>query len=137
MLQGGWVIGQKSVEKSVDVTSVSKIVLDASNLFGVSLSTIKGSQVFLDTQMEGEYQEKYINSVKKEGTTLYIGVERAPAFHDINDKLSAHKVVSVHLDIAVPEFKEVVVYGDYTSISARGKYKLLELSTRNKPITIG
>ncbi|QLE01361.1 hypothetical protein HX109_07205 [Galbibacter sp. BG1] len=134
LFQSSISLAQKAVTKSVAAEGVSFVSIDASNLFSVSISTGNNEKIALRTTMEGEYQNEYINTIKEEGTTLFVGVEKRPLFNAPNDKLSAHKVVSVHLEIKVPKNMDVKIYGDYTEIKATGEFGVLELITGNKLI---
>ncbi|MDG3583142.1 hypothetical protein [Galbibacter pacificus] len=135
-LSGAYVYSQKAIKKVVLAKEVSFIEVDANNVFNVSMQTHKGDDVIIVTKMEGEYQNEFVNTVKEEGTTLFIGVEQRPLFNKPNDKLGAHKVISVSLEIEVPEYKEVYISGNYTGMELRGHYKSIEAITANELIVL-
>ncbi len=125
---------QKAVEKSVYAKGVALIDIDAQNVYKVSIKTHASNNVLITTVMDGEYQNEFINTIKEDGTTLYIGVENRPLFDKPNDKLSAHKVVAVALEVLVPAYKQVRIVGDYTQVYVEGKYDNLQISTGNEMV---
>lgn len=120
---------QRAVEKIYTSEGITLIDIDAEHVFQVKLSTHSAKNVEVKTIFNGEYQNEFVNTTKEDGTTLFIGVAQQPLFTNPNDKLSAHKVVSVALEIIVPAYKDVRVLGVYTEISAEGNYTNLETST--------
>jgi len=50
-----------------------------------------------------------------------------PNFKHPNDKLSAHKVISIKLKLKVPEYTEVRLYGTNSNVNASGNYKALNI----------
>ncbi len=127
---------QKAVDMVVFADGVSLIDVNAENIFSVTITTHTSDEVFITTLMDGEYQNEFVNTVKEDGTTLYLGVENRPLFDKPNDKLSAHKVVAISLNIVVPEYKEVRIHGSYTKIEASGKYAVMEATTGNETIVL-
>lgn len=57
-----------------------------------------------------------------------ISADFQPLFINPNDKLSAHKVVSIALEISVPEYKNVDVFGTNTNLYAKGIYEDLNIT---------
>lgn len=125
---------QKAVEKRVYAKGITLIDIDAQNVYKVSIKTHASNDVLIATVMDGEYQNEFINTIKEDGTTLYIGVENRPLFDNPNDKLSAHKVVAVALGVIVPAYKQVQITGNYTQVYVEGAYDNLRVSTENEMV---
>ena len=55
--------------------------------------------------------------------TLYVATKYQPLFTDANDKLSAHKVMSIELGLNIPANKSIYVSSDIASVFVNGQYK--------------
>ena len=119
---------QKKVHKVLLGESVTLIQVNAENCYEVILETVGGKAVEVDAQMDGEYSEDLQMNVSEEGNTLVLGAGFQPSFINPNDKLSAHKVVSIALKIKVPAYKNVEVYGKSSRIVAYGDYSRLDVT---------
>lgn len=108
--------------------SVNLIQVNAENCYEVILETVEGKAVEVDAQMDGEYSEDLHMNVSEEGNTLVLGAGFQPSFINPNDKLSAHKVVSIALKIKVPSYKDVEVYGNSARVIAFGDYSNLDIT---------
>ncbi|MCX2680569.1 hypothetical protein OOZ15_11510 [Galbibacter sp. EGI 63066] len=123
---------QKEVRKSISVKEITFVQVDAENVFEVVIDTHKADQIIAEAFMEGEYQNELMISLKEEGTTLWIGTEFRPSYANPNDKLSAHKVLSVALHITLPEHMELNVQGKGTTMKLSGNYKELKAVTNSQ-----
>ena len=59
-----------------------------------------------------------------------------PLFINPNDKLSAHKVVSIALEVTVPAYKSVDVFGTNTNLYASGAYRELNVALSDGRCTL-
>lgn len=90
----------------------------------------------LEASMEGEYQKDLALEVTENGNTLFVAGKFQPYFNDPNDKLSAHKVVSISLYISVPENKEVYLFGNSSNVMVEGNFKELNVVLNDGKCTI-
>lgn len=119
---------QKVIRKSIVDSSISLISIDASNSFEIEMATHKGRELIIEAAIEGEYQDDLLLKIDFEGNTMNVGAGFNSNFVNPNDKLSAHKVISIALKILLPEYKNVVVFGQECNVNASGNYKLLRVS---------
>ena len=119
--------GQKLVRKAFIGPRTETIQIDAQYCYRIDLKTASSDVVQVSASMEGEYAKDLVLSIKQSGTTAMISAGFQPLFVNPNDKLSAHKVVSIALEISVPEYKNVNVFGTNTNLYARGTYKDLNV----------
>ena len=124
----GTLQGQKLVEKAFLGSHVQSIQIDAGPCYRIDLVTGTTDQVEIVAHMEGEYARDLMISMKEEAATLKIGVGFQPGFNSPNDKLSAHKVVSIALAISLPSQKRVQLFGTGCHVRATGDYRHLEIS---------
>lgn len=102
--------------------------MNAANCFKVEFHTGDGNEINIEAEIEGEYSQDLDLKVNTNGTTVLIEAGFAPSFENPNDKLSAHKVVSILLKITIPYFKKLEVYGTNSRVILEGKYKELDVS---------
>jgi len=118
---------QKIVKKSLVDSSISLIQIDATDSYRICLSTADTDKVVVEAVIDGEYKNDLLLKVIKDGATLKIGTGYQPNFKNPNDKLSAHKVISIALNIVVPEYQQVLIFGTNSNIEAMGRYKNLKV----------
>ena len=119
---------QKLIKKTVLDDTVEQIQIDANNCFEVVLSTHKTNEIAIEAQIDGEYSRDLDLMVSEDGNSVMVSAGFQASFKHPNDKLSAHKVVSIALTIAVPEWKNVLVYGTNARVIAKGVYEKLNVS---------
>lgn len=119
---------QKLIKKSIVNGTISHIQIDAKNCFEIELGTNSGEELVIEAQIEGEYKEDLVLNIVEEGATIKINTDFQPNFINPNDKLSAHKVISIALRILVPEQKNVHVFGTNCNVIASGLYDFLKVS---------
>lgn len=119
---------QKVVKKSIGDNDIELINIDVAHCYRLDLKTVKGNEVSIEATIDGEYKRELLLSLEQEGRTYYVSSGFQPVFENPNDKLSAHKVVSIALKILVPEYLEVYVYGRSCNVTASGNYRDLTIS---------
>lgn len=124
-------LGQKVIKKSIIHPGISFISIDANNCYSVSLVTRKGEEMSMIAQIDGEYNPDLQINIKEEGSAMLISAGFRPNFVIPNDKLSAHKVVSIALQLTLPELKSVSLFGTSANVSVFGDYRDLRISLNN------
>ena len=107
---------------------ISLIQVDATNCFVVEVQTGEGNEVNIVAEMEGEYSQDLDLEVSTNGSTLFVETGFTPNFENPNDKLSAHKVVSISLKLKIPSYKNLEIYGTNTWVELEGDYDKLHVS---------
>lgn len=123
----GFLKAQKMVKKTIIDPKTSFIQIDAENCFEVILNTSNSTDLIVDAAMDGEYNPNLLVNVKQEGATIFISAGFQPNFIVPNDKLSAHKVVSIALHIKLPNFINAKVFGTSCNVMASGRYHSLDV----------
>lgn len=127
---------QKLVRKAFIGPRTETIQIDAQYCYRIDLKTSSSDEVQVSASMEGEYAKDLLISIEQSGTTAMISADFQPLFINPNDKLSAHKVVSIALEISVPEYKRVDVFGTNTNLYATGKYEDLKVTLSDGRCTL-
>ena len=119
---------QKLVKKSIVHSEISFFQIDANNCFKVDLQTSVSDELVVEAFIDGEYRKDLLIKISEEGSTLKVSAGFQPNFVNPNDKLSAHKVISIALKISLPELKRVQLFGSSSNISINGLYSDLNIS---------
>ena len=127
---------QKLVRKAFIDPRTETIQIDAQYCYRIDLKTASSNEVEISASMEGEYAKDLLISIEQSGTTAMISADFQPLFINPNDKLSAHKVVSIALEISVPEYKYVDVFGTNTNLYATGKFEDLNVTLSDGRCTL-
>ncbi|GMN09711.1 hypothetical protein MTsPCn9_17540 [Croceitalea sp. MTPC9] len=126
-----FLVGQKVVEKAILNPDQQYIQLDTKNCYLVELSTSKNKELRIEAYIEGEYTKDLVVRLEEDGSNVLVSVDFLPNFVAPNDKLSAHKVISIALKLAIPEFCDVTVFGTNSKVVAEGRYRNLKISLAN------
>lgn len=127
---------QKLVRKAFIGPRTETIQIDAQYCYRIDLKTTDSDEVQVYASMEGEYAKDLLISIEQSGTTAMISADFQPLFTNPNDKLSAHKVVSIALEVTVPAYKSVDVFGTNTNLYASGVYRELNVALSDGRCTL-
>jgi len=122
---------QKVVQNTFDARAIRLVELKAEYCYEVRVSTHKEKTVEITYIAQGEYQDEVYVSVSEENEVLRLTSGFAPLSGGFNDKLSVHKVVSLALEITVPENIQIDLNGDRTGIFISGNHKMVRSHTDN------
>ena len=117
---------QKKVEHVITIDdSITRLLFDLDNVFTIKLSSTKSNQVVIKAISEGEYANHFVITEKRDSHTLHISGNIAFTFPNYQDKLSAHKVHAIAIEILVPEHLQTFVSSDIGNVSITGMYSFL------------
>jgi len=119
--------GQKTVRKILLANHIDFIQINSENCFEIVLNTTNSKEVKVVADIEGEYSKDLDLKLNTNGGTLFIEAGFSPNFKNPNDKLSAHKVLSIALNILVPIHKVLKVEGTNSRVIVKGAYKELNI----------
>ncbi|TMU55804.1 hypothetical protein FGG15_14100 [Flagellimonas algicola] len=128
--------GQKEIKKALLDSDIEFIQINADFCYQITLQTAKTDEVYVAAQMEGEYAKDLLLTLEEKGATMLIGTGFHPNFTNPNDKLSAHKVISIALEIVVPAHRNVSLYGTSSNVDVLGDYEKLEVKLANGTCTL-
>ncbi|WP_299777566.1 hypothetical protein [uncultured Formosa sp.] len=114
---------QKRVDKIIDAQNISTLQINGANCFKIHVRALKTSEISIQTKIDGEHSEDMIVIARKSNDTLFISTRFQPLFEADNDKLSAHKLMSIELDIQVPKHINFNIKSDIASVVAEGVFK--------------
>lgn len=120
-------IAQRRLQKSFLDSHIKSVVISGEQCFQILIGTSPTQEVVVQADMEGEYQNDVFIEMETIGNTVRIGTNFAPNFERPNDKLSAHKVLSIRLNVLLPEMLNVSLSAADCQVIATGNYKALNV----------
>ena len=119
----GSILAQSKWEKKIDAPQVHSLSIELGFIQNLMVSTGTSDQYIIKTTSEGEYRDQVMLVSKEVDHWLEIYPQWAPSFITPNDKLSAHKVRALSLELIVPKGKTLEIRGEQAVVSVLGKYK--------------
>jgi len=118
---------QKKTEQIITIDeTVTHLMFDLDNVFTIKISTSKSNQVFIKAVSEGEYANHFVITQKQQDHSLTIKGAIAFTFLNKQDKLSAHKVHAIVVEIIIPEYLQIAISSDVGNVSVTGGYSSLK-----------
>jgi len=127
---------QKLVKKTIIDDTISFFQVDSSNCFIIDIQTTDTDEIVVEATIDGEYKKDLVLNVEEEGKSVTVSADFQPNFKNPNDKLSAHKVVSIALVIKLPANKNVQVFGTSSTIQTSGLYKKLRITLNDGTVQL-
>jgi len=122
------VFSQKIVKKTLVNAKSKSFQIDATNCYEVKLKTSSTKEIVVGATIDGEYQKDLLVSIEEDGSNVLVNTEFQPNFSNPNDKLSAHKIISVALEISLPEYAKANVFGTHANVTVTGSYTTLQVN---------
>lgn len=129
-------LSQTTVEHTVDVAALSHIDIDVNFVAKLHIVSRPEKVLKIKAVFEGEYQNELHVVTRQQEDKLSVGVAFSPLFEPFNDKLSAHKVVSVQLLVSVPKDKILSVFGDTAVVKAAGSFSYFFVQLHDGEVTL-
>lgn len=119
----GMLNAQKVVKKAVQNPETSSLLIDANNCYQIDLTTTSAKDIVIEAFMDGEYKNDLLIKIEEDGPTIAVSAGFHPNFIKPNDKLSAHKVISIALKVQLPKNMKVNLFGANANVYATGNYE--------------
>lgn len=131
LLPGFTAIAQKHSTHVIEAGDLEKIILSSDEIYKIKLSTHPGTEIRITTDTEGEYYDDINLDVERRSQTLFLNSRFREILQSGYDKLSAHKVFSMEVELEIPEDMEVEVNSNVASVFLTGSYDsvLIQLKT--------
>ena len=114
--------GQKELQYTIHAEDLEGIVIESDQIFELFVKTVPGDVMRVAAEVEGETFESVLLECVVKENTWYVTTKRSLTFENIDDKLAAHKVISIVLFVEIPEAKNLVVTSGLASVKAEGNY---------------
>ncbi len=114
------------MEKQLDISEIERITFLGDKVYKIKITTVKSQLLTLRASIAGEYAENVVIDLKQAQNSLTITPGFTPFFAKDNDKLAAHKVLSIELEVLVPENRYVSIASKMASITGSGNFKYFQ-----------
>ena len=118
---------QTQVTKTIAAAQLTNVAIAVDNIAALTVTTYSGTHIVVEATFEGEYSNDLLITARQAQNKLTLGVQFSPLFEGYNDKLSAHKVVAVQLQVKIPKDKLVSVFGEQCKVTASGVFQFLQV----------
>jgi len=125
------VYAQKIIDKSWDIEGIERLVIISNDIFNIVIISNHTSRINVITKIEGEHYENVVLNISEENKTLSLSTGFTPYFQAENDKLAAHKVISIEMKLNISNSLEVFVRSSIASLSTHGSFKNLQVELGN------
>ena len=125
------VFSQKETVERVDAAEVTHIVFDSDEVYKILITTSSTNQVVIKSRTEGEYFNNISIDAEVRGSTLFLESRFREALADGFDKLGAHKVFVIEVELIIPENLNVEVSSNVASAYIEGDYKNVFIELKN------
>lgn len=122
---------QKATQQSLAAENITNIVIDADEVFSISIKASKRKNILITTRSQGEYFQEIRLKSHVENHTLFLASEFREILTSGYDKLSAHKVYSFQVKLEIPKNLEVLVFSNIASVEASGDFKTFEAELKS------
>ena len=119
---------QKQMVLTEPAEQLKGIFIESDQVFQIYVKTTNSDQLVISTEVEGETFETLEIDTRLQNELLYVTTGRSVGFKAFDDKLAAHKVLSVVLHIELPKDKELWVNSSLASVEAQGAYSYVNLN---------
>ncbi|MGA8853766.1 MAG: hypothetical protein WB492_06275 [Christiangramia sp.] len=119
----GVIYAQRDTREVIDASSIKNIEINTDEVYLITISTTKSSEIKINTHSEGEYYDDIILETSIKDNKLNISTKYPERLTGGFDKLSAHKVFSLEITLTIPENLEISVNSNIASLSGKGKFK--------------
>jgi len=114
---------QKVTQQTIAIHEIEEIRINTDKIFQLNIFNTNDNVVKIETKMEGEYYRDINVTTATKNKQLRLSCEFAEGFELPNDKLSAHKVFSITMNLYLPKKLKVQLEGDETQVYVKGNYK--------------
>lgn len=122
---------QKDTSQKFDAGNVQRFELFLDEVYKINLQTSKEDKILLSTHSEGEY----FNDINLEVERLQDKILITSSFREIlqsgYDKLSAHKVFSLEVNLTIPEGLEIYIKSNIATVNATGNFKDIQVELQS------
>ncbi|MDC8002543.1 hypothetical protein POV27_00640 [Aureisphaera galaxeae] len=127
---------QKVIQRSLDAEGIKKLEITSDQVFLIKLEAKDTETIEIKTLVEGENYENVVLSVEEKEGVLRVKTGYTPYFEGANDKLAAHKVISIEMTLIIPENLSVFVSSFIASVQATGFFENLYTGLNNGNCTL-
>lgn len=122
---------QKEVSWIIDADDLKSIIVDSNEIYRLTIKSAPVKTITIRTKADGEYFDEINLEQEIVRHTFYLRSQYREILQSGFDKLSAHKVFAMEVEMEIPSGMHVEVRSNVTSVFAYGNFEdvILELKT--------
>jgi len=113
---------QKTFEKVFEASGINSLIINSDSIFTVYITSKKTNKITVKTKVAGETYENVVLNTAEENGKLIITIGYSPFFKTENDKLAAHKVIAIDMEIVIPERLQIEIISKIASVITKGTF---------------
>jgi len=121
------VVAQKRISQTYSVNNISELFIDSNEIFKITISATNTDIITVHTIIDGETFASTLLNTTTEDSILKITTGKTPDYIPFNDKLSAHKVIAIELEITIPRDLDLSIYSTLAAVKTKGQLGLVHI----------
>lgn len=122
---------QKDTSRRFDAGNIQRLEIFLDEVYKINLQTSKEDKILISTHSEGEYFNDINLEVEQFQDKMVITSSFRKILQSGYDKLSAHKVFSIEVNLIIPEGLEVYIISNIGTVNATGRFKDLQVELQS------
>ena len=122
---------QKVTREVLTAEDLKSIVFSSDEIYRITVSTAPGNEVIITTRTEGEYFNDIALERELRNNTLFLNSQFREILQNGFDKLSAHKVFSMEVELQVPKDLVLEINSNLASVYLSGSYERVFIQLKN------
>ena len=115
-------VAQKRLSQTYDAAIIKELYINSNEIFEITITAADTDQITVHTIIDGEIFASTLLNTAIAKNVLKITTGKTPDYEPFNDKLSAHKVMAIELEITVPVGLDVSVYSTLAGVDTQGTF---------------
>ena len=114
---------QKDTHEIIDASGIERINIETNEVYLIRMFSTNTDKIKVRTHSEGEYFNQILLKTRVQGKQLEISTEYPQRLTSGYDKLSAHKVFSLEIELEIPQDMNITVRSNIASLEGKGEYR--------------
>ncbi len=114
-------MGQKRLSHTYAADGVKELCIHSNEIFEIKVSTSLTDMITIHSIIDGEIFASTLLNTQLKGKSLEITTGKTPDYIPFNDKLSAHKVMAIELEISIPTGMNISIHSTLASVETTGE----------------
>ena len=120
-------LAQRQVIKDVDASGMQEISVLLRDIASLKVTTNTQDKVLIWATIAGEFATDIVVQLDTSVNPWQLTTDYRPGFKTVDDKLSAHKVVSIELELSIPQDRGIFVGALSGHVELNGRFNTAEL----------
>ena len=121
------VVAQKHISQTYSIEGISELFINSNEIFKITISATDTDIITVDTIIDGETFASTLLNTSTKDSILKITTGKTPDYIPFNDKLSAHKVIAIELEITIPKDLNLSIYSTLAAVKTKGQLGLVHI----------